>query len=145
MRTLAPLVMAVWARENSVASLPCAFCTEICEVERPASPSACVRYGASNSVYRAEVTVSGRMTATLPLPAAARGFSADSAEKVRSNWVTEIDTVAPPELEALAELEAELEVPLALEDEELLQAAAARHKASATDVATAPFLAIRII
>src|SRR6266851_458588 len=143
MRTLAPLVMAVWARESSVASLPCAFCTEICEAERPASPSAWVRYGASNSVYRAEVTVSGRMTATLPLPAAASGFSADIADMVRSNAPTEIDgTVAADELELA---EALVLPPVALEDEELLQAAAARHKASDTDVATAPFLATRII
>ena len=42
------------------------------------------------------------------------------------------------------ELEAEALVlpPLADVDEELLQAAAARHKASDTDVTTAPFLAI---
>src|SRR5260370_1624504 len=103
-RTLAPLVMAVWASESSVASLPCAFCTVNWEDVRPAAISAWVRYGASNWTYRAEVTVSGRMTATLPLPAAARGFSADIAEKVLSNWVTEIDTDRA-ELLALAELE----------------------------------------
>jgi hypothetical protein len=54
---------------------------------------------------------------------------------VRSNWVTEIDTDA---LEALAEL---VPPPLADVDGELLQAAAARHKATDTDVTTAPFLA----
>jgi len=80
--------------------------------------------------------VSGRRTATLPLPAATRGFSADSAEKVRSNWVTEIDTDTAEEL-ALA-----LVLVGVLEEELLLQAAAARHKASDTDVTTAPFLAI---
>jgi hypothetical protein len=60
------------------------------------------------------------------------------AEKVRSNWPTEIDTLAPDE---------ELELPPlgALEDEELLQAAAARHKASDADATTAPFLAIGIM
>jgi len=62
---------------------------------------------------------------------------------VRSNEPTEIDgTVAADELELA---EALVLPPVALEDEELLQAAAARHKASDTDVATAPFLATRII
>jgi hypothetical protein len=57
-----------------------------------------------------------------------------------SNWATEIDTDTAEEL-ALA-LELELVVLLGVLDEELLlQAAAARHKASDTD-ATAPFLAI---
>ena len=56
-----------------------------------------VRYGASNSVYRAEETVSGRMAATLPLPRAARGFSAAIAEKVLSNCPTGIDTADPGE------------------------------------------------
>jgi len=71
------------------------------------------------------------------LPAAARGFSADIAEKVLSNWVTEIDTA---ELLALAVLE--LVGVVLLEGEELLlQAAAARHKASDADATTAPFLA----
>jgi len=102
--------------------------------------SAVVRYGASNWVYRAEETVSGRMTATLPLPAAVSGFSADIAEKSRVNWATEIDTVAPDEELALLELP-----PLGELDEELLQAAAARHKASDADATTAPFLAILII
>jgi len=59
---------------------------------------------------------------------------------VLSNELTEMDgTVADDELEAEALL---LVPPLADEDEELLQAAAARHKASDTDVTTAPFLAI---
>jgi len=58
------------------------------------------------------------------------------ADRDRSNWVTEMDTVTDaPELELLAGL-------VAPEVEELLQAAAARHKASDTDVTTAPFLAI---
>ena len=39
-RTLAPLVMAAWASESSVASLPWAFWTENCEVDRPARASA---------------------------------------------------------------------------------------------------------
>src|SRR5437764_5013494 len=140
-RTLAPLVMAVWASENSVASLPCAFCTVNWEEERPAWVSAWVRYGASNWTYRAEVTVSGRITATLPLPAEASGFSADIAEKVRSNWPTETDTEPPDE--ALALLEPVLPPEPDVEDDELQ--AAARHKASDTDATAAPFLATGII
>jgi hypothetical protein len=51
-----------------------------------------------------------------------------------------MDTVAPDVALAL------LVLPLgALEDEELLQAAAPRHKASDADTATAPFLAIGIM
>src|ERR1700760_3980961 len=80
-RTVAPLVMSSWASVNSVESLPCAFCTENCDDLRPAEDSALVRYGASNSVYRAEVTVSGRMTPTLPLPLDASDVSLDMAEK----------------------------------------------------------------
>jgi hypothetical protein len=103
--------------------------------------SAWVRYGASNWVYRAEETVSGKMTATLPLPAAVSGFSTDIADRVRSNWATEIDTVAPDD--ELVEL---LVLPLEGEEEELLlQAAAARHTASDADATTAPFLTIGII
>jgi hypothetical protein len=84
--------------------------------------------------------VSGRMTATLPLPAAVSGFSTDIADRVRSNWATEIDTLTPDEPVGL------LVPPAAAEDEELLlQAAAARHKASDADATTAPFLAILII
>src|SRR6516165_2718531 len=137
MRTLAPLVMAVWASDSWVASLPCAFCTVNCEDVRPAIVIAWVSKGASNSTYRCEVTVSGRMTATLPWPAAVSGFSVAIAARVRSNWATEIDTVTLEVLEALELALDELVVEL---DEELLQAAAKRHKASAADTAS-PFLA----
>jgi hypothetical protein len=69
------------------------------------------------------------------------GFSADIAVNCRSNWATEIDTVVPDEELALLELP-----PLGvLEDEELLQAAAPRHKASDADATTAPFLVIGIM
>src|SRR5580693_2014486 len=128
-RTLAPLVMASRASESSVASLPCAFTTEYCEGVSPAVARAWLRDGASNSVYRAEDTVSGRMTATLPLPVAAMGL------KVRSSWVIEIDGTVPAELE-----EPEVELELLDELAELLQAAAARHRASVADTAS-PFLA----
>jgi hypothetical protein len=60
------------------------------------------------------------------------------AEKSRVSWVIEIVTETAEEL-ALALV---LVVLLGVLDEELLlQAAAARHKASDTDVTTAPFLA----
>jgi hypothetical protein len=62
------------------------------------------------------------------------------AARLRSNCFTEMTTVADVDDELVAE--ALLLLPLAGEDEELLQAAAARHKASDTDVTTAPFLAI---
>ena len=89
-------------------------------------------------MYLAEVTVSGRMTATLPLPALASGLRDDMAEKVRLSELTDMDGTAPLEL---------LLVPpvLVLEDVELLQAAAARHKASDTDATAAPCLATGII
>src|ERR1700691_995846 len=136
-RMLAPLVMAAWASDSSVASLPWAFWTVNCDVDRPASVSAWVRYGASNSVYRAEETVSGRITATLPLPWLASGFSVDMAAKVRVSWASEIVTEAPAEAVDEAVL-------LALLLLLLLQAAAARHKASGT-ASAAPFLASLII
>jgi hypothetical protein len=80
------------------------------------------------------------MTATLPWPSAASGFSADIADRVRSNWLTEIDTdeLGDELLEPVGVVEPE-------EEELLLQAAAARHRASDADAATAPFLAIAII
>jgi hypothetical protein len=57
------------------------------------------------------------------------------------NWATEIDTVAPDEELALLELP-----PLgALDEELLLHAAAARHKASDADATTAPFLTMGIM
>jgi len=69
------------------------------------------------------------------LPAAARGFRVAIASKVRSSWPTEIVGTEPAELE-----EPEVELELLDELEELLQAAAARHRASAADTAS-PFLA----
>jgi hypothetical protein len=59
--------------------------------------------------------------------------------KFRSNWATEIDTLAPDEL-ALLEVP-----PLGELEEELLHAAAARHKASDADATTAPFLTMGIM
>jgi hypothetical protein len=68
------------------------------------------------------------------------GFSTDIADRVRSNWATEIDTLTPDD-----ELVGLLVLPAAGDEELLLQAAAARHKASDADATTAPFLAILII
>jgi hypothetical protein len=71
------------------------------------------------------------------------GFSTDIAAKLRSNWATEIDTVVPDgELVVAA---GELVLALDGEEELLLHAAAARHKASDAETTTAPFLAIGII
>ncbi len=82
------------------------------------------------------------MTATLPLPAEASGFSADIAVKFRSNWPTEMDTEPPDEALALALLVPPPELDV-VDDE--LHAAAARHKASDADAATAPFLTMGIM
>jgi len=60
--------------------------------------------------------------------------------KFRSNWATEIDTAGADEELALLELP-----PLGELDEELLHAAAARHKASDADATTAPFLTMGIM
>ena len=76
----------------------------------------------------------------MPLPAESSAFSDDIAEKLRSSWPSEIDT-AGAELELLVALVDVLGVLLLL----LLQAAAARHKATDTDATAAPFLATRII
>src|ERR1700735_2734292 len=87
--TLAPLVLAVWASLNWVASLPSAFSTVYCEDLSPAFWKDSFRYGASNTTYRVDDTVSGRITVTLPLPLAARGLSVAMAENVLSIWVSD--------------------------------------------------------
>src|SRR5579859_1005998 len=121
--TLAPLVMASCASVSSVASLPCAFCTENCVGERPAVVSASVRYGASNSVYRAEVTVSGRIAAMFPLPLAANAFSSVITEKVRVKEETVIEgTFTEPE------------PPEPVDDELLPQAARSRPATAASEI-----------
>ncbi len=74
--------------------------------------------------------MSGRITATLPLPREASGFSADMAEKSRVNEVAEtIGTLA-------------LELELELEDGVLLlpHAVMARAALTAIDIKTAFFL-----
>jgi hypothetical protein len=59
-----------------VASLPSAFCTVRSDEGSPAAANAAFRYGASNSTHRVDDVVSGRMTATLPLPFGASDASA---------------------------------------------------------------------
>jgi hypothetical protein len=87
--------------------------------------------------------VSGRITATFPLPVASSERSADIAENVRLSELTDICGVDDDDEELLLLV---LLLPLVvLEEEELLHAAAARHKASDADAMTAPFLATRIM
>ena len=88
--TLAPLVMADWAMLNWVASLPSAFWMVKSEVDSPAVVKACLRYGASNSTYRVDETVSGRITAMVPLPAEATDLRPAIAVKELLRWLTEI-------------------------------------------------------
>src|SRR5579875_393378 len=115
--TLAPLVMAVWAMLNCVESLPSAFSTVRSEAGRPAVVKACLRYGASNSTYRVEVVVSGRITVTPPLPAAATDLRPAIALKELLRSLTEIDAAA---LELLLALADEDEPPAGAELLELL-------------------------
>src|ERR1700689_3200619 len=107
--TLAPLVMADWAMLNWVESWPRAFSTVRSEDDRPAAVNACLRYGASNSTYRVEETVSGRITVTLPLPAAATDLSPVIAEKELFRSPIEIDAL-PEVLLAEGDAAGELEV-----------------------------------
>src|SRR5437660_2780613 len=79
---------------------------------RPALDMALLRYGSSNSTYRVEVVVSGRIAATAPLPEDASDFSWLIAEKSLVNDVADSDGAA-----ALDEL---LDVAAALELVELL-------------------------
>ena len=88
--TVAPFVMSLWASVTNVESLPSAFWTMMSELDRPAAAAAFLRSGASNSTYRVELVVSGRIAAILPLPAAASDFSAAIAEKSFVNDVAEM-------------------------------------------------------
>ena len=65
-----------------VVSLPKAFSTIMSLAGTPARSSAFFRYGASKCAHRIEDCVSGSRKATLPLPAAAMGFSMDIVEKL---------------------------------------------------------------
>ena len=83
--TVAPLVMSVCASVSWVASLPRAFWTMMSELGSPAAVSAFVMSGWSNSTYRVELTVSGMIAATLPLPDLAKLLSCFMAEKLLVN------------------------------------------------------------
>src|SRR5579863_4594185 len=107
--TLAPFVTSLWASVTNVASLPCAFWTMMSEAGRPAAAAAFFRYGASNSTYRVELVVSGRIAAILPFPADASDLSAAIAEKLVLNDVAETDGVELDELVELVELVVELD------------------------------------
>jgi hypothetical protein len=74
-------------------------------------------------VYLVEDTVSGKMTATFPLPAEASGLSCDITEKVRSNC--DADICGADTLGVALELEPG--------DELMLHAAAARAIVAAID------------
>src|ERR1700734_1670066 len=99
--TVAPLVMAVWASLNWVASLPSAFSPVYCVDLSPAFWKDSFRYGASNSTYRVDDTVSGRITVTLPLPLAARGLSVVMAANELVIWLS--DSFGTDELVLLPE------------------------------------------
>jgi hypothetical protein len=63
-------------------------------LDRPASAIAFLRYGSSNSTYRVEVVVSGRIAATAPLPCDASDFNCVIAEKSLVNDVADSDGAA---------------------------------------------------
>src|ERR1700749_5163076 len=90
----------------------------------PAARRAFLMSGWSNSTYRVELVVSGRIAAILPLPEAASDFRAAIAEKSLVNYDAEIDGVAlaepvaaadvvPPPPAAALEDDDELELPQA--------------------------------
>ena len=81
--------MADWAMLSCVASLPSAFSMVKSDAGQPGGGEGRFRYGASNSTYRVEDTVSGRITVTPPLPAAATDFSCAIAENELSRSLTE--------------------------------------------------------
>src|ERR1019366_6513955 len=86
--------MALWASVTNVPALPSAFWTVMSDAGSPAAAAACLIIGASNSTYRVELVVSGRVAAILPLPQLASDFSAAIAEKSFVNDVAEMLGVA---------------------------------------------------
>ena len=97
--TVAPLVMADCAMLTCLASLPRASCTVRFADGSPAAANAAFRYGSSNSSHRVDDVVSGRMTATLPLPSGASGASAFRALNVGPMSLTVRDGVLALELD----------------------------------------------
>jgi hypothetical protein len=129
--------MADWAMLTCVASLPSAFCTVRSEAGRPAAVNAALRYGASNSSHRVDEVVSGRMTATLPLPDDASEVSLLRAVNEGSMSPTAIDG-ALAEAVGLADVLVEPVAALVLEL--LLELQAAIRSAAATLAVASPAL-----
>src|SRR5215467_2250160 len=129
-RTLAPRLMSAVASSSSVASLPCALSIRYCAWVYPASAKASFRYGWSKLTYRVDDVVSGRITPTCRVLAS---WVANSVSGLNWDIVDAMSTVKELMLrpdgivfEPIAVAADELD-----EDELLLQAAAARHKAAA--------------
>src|ERR1700749_427832 len=93
--TLAPLVMSVLASDRNVESDPWAFWMMMSDDGTPAASSAFLRSGWSNSTYRVELVVSGRIAATLPLPLCPSGFRPCSPAKSLLDAGTESVGVLP--------------------------------------------------
>src|SRR6202012_6036728 len=94
----APLVMSDCASVRNVWSDFWAFWMMMSVAGTPAARSAFLMSGWSNSTYRVELVVSGRIAAILPLPEAASDFRAAIAVKSLVNDDVEIDGAAAAEL-----------------------------------------------
>src|ERR1700722_7918105 len=137
--TVAPLAMADCAMLTCTASLPSAFCTLRSDDGSPAAANAAFRYGASKNCHRVDDVVSGRMTATFPLPLGASTASAFRAlnEGLISLTVRDGST-------ALEFADAAAPVALAGADAELaLELQAAASSAALRPTAVRPALFIR--
>src|SRR5580693_2062663 len=95
----APLVMSDCASVRNVESDPPAFWMMMSDAGTPAASSAFFSIGWSNSTYRVELVVSGRIAATFPLPLVPSGLSTFSAVNVLLNELAEIVGVPLDELE----------------------------------------------
>ncbi len=94
--TVAPWVMSDWACACSVASLPCALVMMNWLRPSPAACKARARSGASNSVYRGEVVVSGSSTPILPVPIRLSPASLRITEKSLPNAAADTDGITEP-------------------------------------------------
>ena len=111
--------MALSASVTNVESLPRAFSTVMSELDIPAASAAFLMSGASNSTYRVELVVSGRIAAIFPCPAATNGLSAAIAVKSFVNCVVEMVGV-----DELVELDVVVVLVVELDDDELPHPAA---------------------
>ena len=89
------------------------------ELDIPAASAAFLMSGASNSTYRVELVVSGRIAAIFPCPAATNGLSAAIAVKSFVNCVVEMVGV-----DELVELDVVVVLVVELDDDELPHPAA---------------------